>query len=102
MAYGVYLVAVGPEGSFMTPEGGVTTTRSPSLAGSIPLGIGLLAFWAAVKHRTMDLWGSRGSRRHIFALLFLFSLALQFAVLATLLLVAAATSPVSARDDRRR
>jgi hypothetical protein len=101
VAYGAYLLAIGPEASFMTPEGGVGTLRSPSLAGLIPAGIGLLAFWAAVKRRPIGLW-SAAALAAASSLVFLFSFALQLVVLAAFLLVAAALSTVSTRDIRRR
>jgi hypothetical protein len=100
VAYGAYLLVVGRETNFMTPEGAVGTASEPSLAGLIPLGIGLLALWAAVKHRTIGLWAAAGLAA-AFALLFLFSLALQFALLAAVLLVAAAVSTAFTRDVHR-
>lgn len=101
MGYGAYLLVIGREVSFMTPEGVVGTFRSPSLAGLIPLGIGLLAFWAAVRHRTAGLWAAAGLAA-VFAVLFLFSLSVQFAVLTALLLVAAAVSTVASRGIQGR
>lgn len=54
--FGAYLLLVGPEMTFVTPEGPTTVTRSPTLAGLIPLGIGVVAMWAVAKRRTSGFW----------------------------------------------
>ena len=95
VTYGLFLLVIGPETSFMTPDGAAGTSRSPSLVGLLPLGIGLLACWAAVRHRTVGLWAA-GVLAAALSVVFLFSYSLQFAVLAALLLVAAALSEVFA------
>lgn len=100
VAYGAYLFVIGRDATFMTPEGEVGTVTEPSLAGVIPLGIGLLAFWATIKHRRNGLWAAAGLAA-AFSVLFLFSLSLQFAVLAAFLFLAAAVSTVFARGVRR-
>ena len=100
IAYGVYLLVIGRESSFLTPEGEAGTIMEPSLAGVIPLGIGLLALWATIRHRTVGLWLAAGLAAG-FAVLFLFSLSLQFAALAAVLLVAAAVNTVFTRRIRR-
>ena len=96
IAYGAYLLVVGRDGTFVPPEGATGTVTTLSLSGLLPLGIGLLALWATVKHRPSGLWAAAGVAT-ILSLLFLFSLALQFAALAALLLIAAVVSTLSSR-----
>ena len=75
--------------------------RSPTLAGLIPLGIGLLAFWAVVKRRPAGLWAAAGLA-FAFSVVFLFSYSLQFAALAAIMLIAAVMRTAFARDIARR
>jgi hypothetical protein len=53
VAYGAYLLVIGPNSPYQTEEGAAGTIQLPTFAGSIPLGIGLLAIWAVVNRRTL-------------------------------------------------
>jgi hypothetical protein len=101
VAYGAWLLFVGSEVSYVTPEGAAGTMRSPTLAGMIPLLIGLLAGWAAIVRRPNGLWVAAGLAVTS-SMLFLFSFSVQFALLAALLLVAAALSSMPTRANPRR
>jgi hypothetical protein len=94
VVYGAYLLVIGPNSPYLTPQGAAGTVSSPTFAGSIPLGIGLLAIWAVVNGRTRGLWAA-GALALAFSLVFLFSFSLQFAVLAALLLLAGAMRTAS-------
>lgn len=83
----------------MTPEGAAGTSRSPTLAGLIPLVVGLVAGWAAITRRSNGLRVAAGAFAS--SMLFLFSLSLQFALLAAHLLIAAALSSLSTRATPR-
>lgn len=100
VAYGTYLLVIGPNSPYMTPDGVAGTVQFPTYAGAIPLGIGVLAIWAVVKRRTVGLWAA-GGLALTFSVIFLFSLSLQFALLAAFLLLAAVIRTASSRGIRR-
>ena len=101
VAYGAYLLVIGPNSPYLTEEGATGTMQSPTFPGSIPLGIGLLAVWAVVNRRTGGLWGAAGLAL-VFSVVFLFSFSLQLAVLAALLLRAAVMRTAPTRDLAER
>jgi hypothetical protein len=98
-AFGVYLLVVGPETTILVPDGVTTTTRSPSLAGLVPLGIGVVAVWAVASRRTRNLWLAAGLAITA-SVLFLFSISLQLAAIAAILVLAAAAGTMTSRDIR--
>jgi len=100
-AFGAYLLIVGSNGTFTTPNGVSTTTTSPSLAGLVPLGIGAIAAWAVVTRRTRNFWLAAAIAVAA-AVLFLFSISLQLAAIAALLVLAAAIRTMTARDIHQR
>jgi hypothetical protein len=101
IAYGLYLLVIGPSGSFMTPDGVAGTLRLPTLAGVVPLAIGLVAAWAVVSRRTRGLWAA-AALAGLGAVVFLFSMALQLAAIAALLVVAALLRTAARRDMSER
>jgi|GEM_PF-4035221 hypothetical protein len=101
VAYGTYLLAIGPNSPYLTPEGVAGTIQSPTFAGAIPLGIGLLAIWAVIKRRTAGLWAA-GALALASSVVFLFSFSLPFALIAAFLLLAAAMRTAATHDIRRR
>ena len=90
LAFGADLLLIGRDIPWLTPEGQAGVFREPTLAGVIPIAIGVIAFWGALRRRR-GLWIAAGLAVAC-AVLFLFSLSLQFAALAAVLLVAAAMS----------
>jgi hypothetical protein len=100
-AFGAYLLLVGPETTFVTPEGLRTSTSSPTLAGLVPLGIGIVAMWAVATRRASRFWLAAGLAITA-AVLFLFTISLQLAVIATCLVVAALARTMASRDIRER
>jgi hypothetical protein len=99
--FGAYLLIVGPDSTFVIPDGPSTTIRSPSLAGLVPLGIGIVAVWAVVMRRTRGFWLA-AALAIVAAALFLFSISLQLAAIAAFLLLAAVVRTMAARDIRHR
>ena len=99
--FAAYLIALGPESTFVTPDGPTTTSRSPSLAGLVPLAIGVVAVWAVAKGRASGYWIAAAVAT-VAAALFLFSISLQLAAIAVLLLVAAAARTLTTRAVRGR
>lgn len=98
-AFGAYLLIVGPDEIFVTPEGTSTLTTSPTLAGLVPLGIGGAAVWAVRTRRTRSFWLAAGLATAA-AVMFLFSISLQLAAIASFLVLAAAVRTVTSRDIR--
>jgi hypothetical protein len=88
-AFGAYLLLVGSELLYVLDDGPVITTHSPTLAGLIPVGIGVVAIWAVARQRTRGYWLA-AALASAAAVLFLFSISLPLAVIALLLLLAAA------------
>jgi hypothetical protein len=99
--FGAYLLLVGPESTFVTPDGPTNTLRSPTLAGLIPVGIGVVAVWAVAMRRTSGFWLAAAIATSA-ALLFLFSISLQLAAIAALLLLAGVARTMTARDVGER
>ena len=83
-----YLLIVGPELIMVTPGGPTTTIHSPTLAGLVPLGIGVVALWAVGTHLLRAHWMA-AALAIVAALLVLFSIVLQLAGIPVLLLLAA-------------
>jgi hypothetical protein len=100
-AFGAYLLLVGPEMTFVTPQGLKTVTSSPTSAGLVPLGIGVVAIWAVATRRTSRFWLA-AALAIASAVLFLFSISLQLAAIAALLVVAALARTMTSRDIRER
>ena len=98
-SYGTYLVVIGPDAPFITEAGVVGTARLPTMAGLLPIGIGLIAIWAVARHRTGGIW-TAATLAAVLALVFLFSLSLQFAGLALLLFAAATVKTLATRIPR--
>jgi hypothetical protein len=101
LGFGTYLLLVGLDVTFVTPEGLRTVTSSPTLAGLVPLAIGVVALWAVATRRTNRFWLA-AALAIACAVLFLFSISLQLAVIATLLVAAALARTVTSRDVRER
>lgn len=99
--FAAYLLIVGPESTFVIPDGPTTPTRSPTLAGLVPLAIGVVAIWAIVMRRTSGYWIA-AAVAILAAALFLFSISLQLAAIAVFLLLAAAVRTMTTRDIARR
>src|SRR3954466_13018753 len=101
LGFGAYLLLVGPETIFVMPDGPTATTRVPTLAGLIPVGIGLVALWGVASRRTIGYWVATVLAMAA-AVLFLFSISGQLAVIAVVLLLAAVVRTVTTRDIQRR
>jgi hypothetical protein len=99
--FAAYLLVLGPESTFLTPDGPTVTSRSPSLAGLVPLVIGVVALWAVAKRRARGYWIAAAVATGA-AVLFLFSISLQLGTIAALLLIAAAGRTLGTRDVQRR
>lgn len=99
--FGAYLLLVGSESLYVLDGGPVTTTHSPTLAGLIPVGIGVVAIWAVARQRTRGYWLAAALATAA-AVLFLFSISLQLAAIALLLLLAAVSRTIAARGIRGR
>lgn len=99
--FAAYLLVVGQQSTVVTPDGLATTTQLPTLTGLAPLGIGGVALWAVARRRTRGYWVA-AAVGIASALLFLFSISLQLAGIAVLLLVAAAVRTITSRDIPRR
>jgi len=100
-AFGAYLLIVGPNELFVTPEGTTTATTSPTLAGLVPVAIGAIAVWAVHTSRTRSFWLA-AALASAAAVMFLFSISLQLAAIAALLILAAAVRTVTSHDIRER
>ena len=100
-AFGAYLLIVGPENVVLTPDGASATSRSATLAGLIPLGIGITAVWAVTRRRTSGFWLAAGLAISA-AVIFVFSFSLQLGAIAALLALAATVSTATTRDIRER
>lgn len=100
-AFGAYLLIVGPESMVLTPDGASATSRSTTLAGLIPFGIGVAAVWAVARGRTRGFWLAAGLAIAA-ALLFLFSFSLQLGAIAALLALAATLRTAASRDIPER
>lgn len=99
-AFGAYLLIVGPTEIIVTPEGSTAATTSPTPAGLVPLAISAIAVWAVRTGRTSRFWLAAALATSA-AVLFLFSISLQLAAIAALLVLAAAIRTVTSRDIRR-
>lgn len=99
--FAAYLLVVGPDSTIVTPGGPSTTTQSPTLAGLVPLAIGVVAIWAVVMRRARGYWIA-AVVAIVAAALFLFTISLQLAAIAVLLLFAAAGRTMATRDIQRR
>jgi len=99
--FGAFLLLVGTESLYVLDGGPLITTHSPTPAGLIPVGIGVVALWAVARHRTRGYWVA-ASLATAAAVLFLFSISLPLAVTALLLLLAAVVRTVATRDIGRR
>jgi hypothetical protein len=100
-AFGAYLLIVGRNEIFVSPEGTTTATTSPTPAGLVPFAIGAIAVWAVRTRRTSSFWLAAALATAA-AVLFLFSISLQLAAIAALLVLAAAIRTVTTRDLQRR
>ena len=100
-AFGAYLLIVGPELTTVTPEGFTMTARSPSPAGLVPLAIGILAVWAMSTRRARSSWLAAGVAIAA-AVMFLFSISVQLAAIAAVLVLAAAIRTIASRATAGR
>lgn len=71
-AYGLYLLIVGPEVTFFTPDGPGTTFRQPTFAGLLPVLAGLLV-WLGIARQSAAITWIGGVLAGLFSVLFLFS-----------------------------
>lgn len=94
--FAAYLLVVGPDSTFVTPDGQATTTRSPTSAALVPLAIGVVAIWAVAMRRTRGYWIA-AAVGIVAAALFLFSISLQLAAIAVFLLLAAVVRAMTTR-----
>ncbi|MEO5703843.1 MAG: hypothetical protein ABIZ52_00175 [Candidatus Limnocylindrales bacterium] len=99
--FAAYLLIVGPDSTFVTPDGLMTTAQSPTLAGLVPLGIGVFAVWAVARRRTSGYWVA-AALAIVATVLFSFSISLQLAAIAVFLLLAAVLRTITTRDIDRR
>jgi hypothetical protein len=99
IGFGAYLLLVGRDITWLTPDGQAGVIREPSLAGVIPISIGAIALWGVLRRRLTGLWLAAGLAVAS-SVAFLFSLSLQFAALAAVLFVAATMSTLFTRSSQ--
>jgi hypothetical protein len=97
VAYGAYLVLIGPSATFVTSDGGAATSiRFPTLAGLIPVVGGLLVAAGGIQRRRGVVWSGAGVLA-VFVVLGMFSVGPVLAPVVLLVLATLALDTVVSR-----
>jgi hypothetical protein len=101
IAYGLYLLAIGPLETIVTPGSGSSTIHEPSSVGLLPVVVGGLVVYGILAGRDRVAWAG-GIVAMLLGVAFLFSLAGVLIPMAMLLLAALAVRRLVARRAPHR